>query len=279
MFFLGAFVIAGVLQELYRGTAARRAITREVWPLALVSLVRRNHRRYGGYIAHLGLATLLIGVAGSSSFLHSKDVTMAPGQSTVVDGYTVKYVRPIATATSAKLSFGAVLAIYHGGHYVETLRTMRGFYPTGFTGTSGPISEAFNGNADSNIGIDAGLTRDIWTVVDPVLTPLQPAMSKGDRVFEALMTSLTPAQARNPQVIQTISVERARAIIGLTNRYVAHPWPVEFLLQVDPLVSWLWIGALIIACGGLIALAPLPAFARRRSLAAAYSSRLARELA
>jgi cytochrome c-type biogenesis protein CcmF len=80
-------------------------------------------------------------------------------------------------------------------------------------------------------------------------------------------------------VLQTISVERARAIIGLTNQYVNHPWPVEFLLQVDPLVSWLWIGALIIAFGGLIALSPLPVLVRRRSLAAAYSSRLARELA
>ncbi len=45
---------------------------------------------------------------------------------------------------------------------------------------------------------------------------------------------------------------------------VSHPWPVNFLLIVDPLVTWIWLGAIIIAIGGLIALSPVPAFARRR---------------
>jgi cytochrome c-type biogenesis protein CcmF len=284
MFLLGAFVIAGVFQELYRGTAARRAMTTELWPLALVSLVRRNRRRYGGYIAHLGLATLLIGVAASSSFLHSRDVTLAPGQSTKLDGYTMKYVRPIASATSAKITLGSELAVYRGGHLVTDLTTTRGIYPTGFNGTSGPISEAFDGqisgDADSDIGISSSVTRDLWAVVNPTYPAwFQNEINKGDQVFEAYMQKLTPAEARSPQVLAAISALRGKAIIGLAHQYVLHPWAVEFLLQVDPLVSWLWAGALIIAIGGLIALSPLPVFARRRSLAAAYSSRLARELA
>jgi len=272
-------VLAGVAQELFRGTGARRAVSGEIWPVALVSLVRRNRRRYGGYIAHAGLAALLIGVAGSSSFQHSKDVSLAPGQSAVVDGYTLRYVRPIASATDAKLTFGAQLAVYHGGHFVETLRTTRGFYPTGFNGSSGPISEAFNGASDSNVGLDSGVTHDIWVVVDPNLTPLQNQIARGDRVFENYMQHLTPAQARNPQYLDAISTLRGRAIIGLTNQYVTRPWAVEFLMIVSPLVSWIWVGALIIAFGGLIALSPVPALLARRSTAAAYESRLARELA
>ena len=51
---------------------------------------------------------------------------------------------------------------------------------------------------------------------------------------------------------------RDQAIAGITARYVSHPWPVNFLLIVDPLVTWIWIGAIIIACGGLIALWPFP---------------------
>ncbi|MDQ6608147.1 MAG: cytochrome c biogenesis protein CcsA, partial [Actinomycetota bacterium] len=216
MFMLGAFVLAGVAQELYRGTSARRAMTKDAWPVALVALVRRNRRRYGGYTAHAGLAVLLIGVAASSSFQHSRDVSMRPGQSARVDGYTLRYVRPTAVATDAKLSFGAVLGVYKHGKYVETLRTTRSFYPTGFNGTSGPVSEAFNGNADSNVGLDAGLTHDIWTIVNPDLTPLQPAIDQGDKVFTQLMTGLTPAQARLPAWQQFIARDQARAIIGLT---------------------------------------------------------------
>src|SRR6516225_9587176 len=90
MFSLAAFVLTSVGQELWRGVAARRAMTHEVAPIALVGLVRRNRRRYGGYIVHAGLAVLLVGVAASSSFQHSQDVILSPGQKAHVDGYTIR---------------------------------------------------------------------------------------------------------------------------------------------------------------------------------------------
>jgi cytochrome c-type biogenesis protein CcmF len=168
------------------------------------------------------------------------------------------------------VSFGAVLSVSKGGKHVATLDTSRGFYPAPTDPTLGPISEAFNGQADSNVGLQAGLRRDIWTVINPDLTPLQPDIDRGDRVFLKFMASLTPAQAAQPTTVQWIRAERAAAITELANRFVTHPWPVNFLLIVSPLVTWIWIGAIIIACGGLIALWPLPALARRRRPAPAY---------
>jgi len=265
MFSLGAFVLASVAQELWRGTAARRASTRDPVPVAFVRLIGRNRRRYGGYIAHAGLAVLLIGVAASSSFAHSRDVILSPGQSAGVGGYQVQYVRPVEHVTNAKVSFGAVLDLSKGGKHVSTLTTTRGFYPAPNDPGLGPISDAFNGQADSNVGLRAGLTRDIWTVVNPDLTPLQSEITAGDRAFLKLMTSLTPAQARQPAVIDWIRYYRAQAIAGLAARYVSHPWPIEFLLIVSPMVTWIWLGALIIAFGGLIALWPIPLRARRRA--------------
>jgi cytochrome c-type biogenesis protein CcmF len=209
-------------------------------------------------------------VAASSSFQHSHDVLLRPGQATTVAGYRITYVRPTAKPVFtdrgelAKLSFGAVLDVSRSGRHVSTLTTTRGFYPASTDPTVGPISVAFNGQADSQVGLRAGLTRDIWTVVNPSLQPLQAEINRGDAVFTKLMTSLTPAQARQPATLEAIRVERARAIVGLTSRFVNHPWPVNFLLIVSPLVTWLWIGALIILAGGLIALWPLPALARRQ---------------
>ncbi len=271
MFGLGAFVLATVLLELWRGTLARRAMTRDSIPVAFVQLIRRNRRRYGGYIVHAGLAVLLIGVAASSSFQHSHDTVLSPGQQAKVDGYTITYVKPTASATFdsrgelAKVSFGAVLRVAKGGHHVTTLNTVRRFYPATTDPTVGPISEAFNGQSDSIVGLRAGALKDIWTVVNPNLDPLQAQINRGDRVFENLMTHLTPAQVRQPQNLEFIRVERMRAISGLTSRFVSHPWPVNFLLIVSPMVTWIWFGALIIAIGGLIALWPIPAIARRRS--------------
>jgi cytochrome c-type biogenesis protein CcmF len=272
MFSLGAFVIAAVAQELWRGVGARRAMTHESPPVALARLIRRNRRRYGGYIVHAGLAVLLIGVAGSSSFQHSHDVILARGQSVSVDGYLVRYVKPLASASIkasndevAKVSFGAVLDVSKGGKHVTTLRTTRNWYPAPLDPTLGPISNAFKGQSDSDIGLRAGLTRDIWTVINPDLTPLQSVIADGDNRFTRFMTSLTPAQASDPSVQTFIVVERARAISGIAQRFVTHPWPVDFLVIVSPLVTWIWLGAIIIAAGGLIALWPVPRLARRRA--------------
>jgi cytochrome c-type biogenesis protein CcmF len=269
MFALAAFVVATVAQEFWRGVSARRAMTHDSVPVALGQLVHRNRRRYGGYIVHAGLAVLLVGVAASSSFQHSHDVTLAPGQHAVVDGYTIRYVRPTAAASAQKISFGAVLDVSKHGKHVTTLNTTRGFYPAQ-DASLGVIGRFFNGSADSNVGLDAGITHDIWTVINPNLTPLQPMIDKGDRLFAAdesnIMSkaaSLPPAQTQ--QALNSLFAERDAAITGLVKRFVTHPWAVNFLMIVSPLVSWIWLGALIIALGGLIALWPVQAFARRRA--------------
>jgi cytochrome c-type biogenesis protein CcmF len=275
MFALGAFVLVSVLQELGRGAAARRAMTNEAAPVALVRVIRRNRRRYGGYIAHAGLAILLIGVAASSSFQHSRQVTLSPGQSATVNGYAIRYAKPteqVATARSgalASIAFGAVLDVSRGGHRVTTLHTVRRFYPAAVTPGVGPISVAFAGAADSAVGLQTNLTHDIWTVVNPNLQPLQARINQGDRVFERLMQSLTPAQAARPTEQKWIASGQALAITGLARQFVRHPWPATFLLIVDPLVLWIWIGAGIIAFGGLLALWPVPVRLRFRSRARA----------
>jgi cytochrome c-type biogenesis protein CcmF len=245
-------------------------MTGEVPPLALVRVIRRNRRRYGGYIVHAGVAVLLVGVAASSSFQHSRQVSLAPGQSTTVDGYAIRYVRPteqLAVSDGGSLKYialGAVLDVSKQRHHVTTLDTSRRFYPATLTPGVGPVSIAFGGEADSQVGLRAGLTRDIWTVVNPNLTPLQPFINRGDRVFERLMRSLTPAQAAQPATRNWIQGNLGAAIRGIAGRYASSPWPVTFLLIVDPLVTWIWLGAIIVVLGGLLALWPIPSGLRRR---------------
>jgi cytochrome c-type biogenesis protein CcmF len=245
---------------------ARRAMTGEAPPRAFVQLLRRNRRRYGGYIVHAGLAVLLVGVAASSSFQHSHDVLLTPGQQATVDGYTFRYVRPTAQASAQKLSFGAVLDVSKGGRHVTTVNTTRGFYPAQ-DASLGEIGRFFNGQSDSKVGLQAGLTRDIWTVINPNLTPLQGLIQQGNQVFAAAsrqamakVATLPPAQAQ--AALAPLWAARDRAIAGLTARFINHPWSTEFLLIVSPLVTWIWLGAIIIAIGGLIALWPVPAFVR-----------------
>jgi cytochrome c-type biogenesis protein CcmF len=278
MFGLVAFVLACVGQELWRGTRARRAMTGEAPPLALVSLVRRNRRRYGGYIVHAGFAVVMLGVAGSSSFQNARDVSLRPGQSAAIDGYEIRYVRPTAETTAEKITLGAVLDVAKGGHHVATLRTTRGFYPSRDP-ADGILGRYFDGEATSEVGLRAGLLKDVWTDIHPDTAPLQPILREGNARFAALMRDIRRRYGTNPPAAVTAFVATSfdRAFRGVAGQFVRRPWAADFRFIVSPIVSWIWLGALIVFGGGLIALWPAPEATRRR-VRAAYASRLGREL-
>jgi cytochrome c-type biogenesis protein CcmF len=288
LFGLAAFVIAGVLQEMYRGTAARHSLTSDSWPVAFIALVRRNRRRYGGYTAHLGFAVLLIGVAASSSFQHSRNATLRPGQSVYDGGMKWTYVRPTAKASAEKVSFGAIIDVTKNGKHVTTLNTSRGYYPSTST-SDGIVSRFFDSaNADSTVGLDSGPLRDIWSVVNSNLAPLGNQIADGDKVFGGFYNSIVKKYhgntaeidaALNKPIFNGLDFWNARdtAVTGIVDQYVKHNWQVQFLFIVSPLVLWLWIGALIMLAGGIIAIWPAPLAVRQRSLAI-YRARLAREL-
>ena len=258
MFCAGTFVIAAVAQEFYRGMRARQAMTSESPPVALGRLIRRNRRRYGGYTVHLGVAVALIGVAASTSFQHSRTATIKPGQSVTLDGYRFRYLRPVASASAQKLTFGAVVAVTSGARPVTTLRTSYGLYPSQDP-TAGPIGRFFNGSDESSVGLDAGLTHDLWIDINPNVNQLQPLITKGDAVFQtAINNALKQPAAAQTRALTAIYSERDVAIEELVQQSVNHPWAVTFLVIVSPLVTWLWLGAIIAALGGLIALWPLP---------------------
>jgi cytochrome c-type biogenesis protein CcmF len=260
MFGLGAFVVATVAQEFWRGTRARQATTGGSPPRALGALVRRNRRRYGGYIVHLGIAVALIGVAGSTSFQHQRTAALMPGQSFRTDGYVVRYVRPTASATAEKISFGAVLDVSKGGRHVTTLDTAYGLYPA--PDPFHPIGRFFNGSAESQVGLDSGPLRDLWVVVAPNVTPLDHLINQGDvYLSRAILAAQRMPQPQQTQQLNIIYGLRDQLIQALARRFVTHPWTTQFRFEVSPLVMWLWLGAIVAALGGLISLWPVP---RRR---------------
>jgi cytochrome c-type biogenesis protein CcmF len=84
-----ALVVAAVASEYYRGIRARQRGGQAALP-ALATLVARNRRRYGGYLVHLAMVLIAVGVLGSG---HQTErlVTLAPGESARVADYTLAY--------------------------------------------------------------------------------------------------------------------------------------------------------------------------------------------
>ena len=264
MFCLVAFVLAVVGQELWRGASARRVITGDPWPRALVQLVGRNRRRYGGYIVHAGIAVLFLGVAASSSFLEQRDVRLAPGESTTVGGYDISYREATARlggdrdGTGAPIAFGAILDVRKDGKRF-TLTPTRNFYPAN-SGTAGPISRFFEGEATSEVDVRWGLRRDLWLAVRPDVEALGPI-----------------ARGLDERLAGASGERQARAIAALSEIYRRDPPPAAFRALVSPLVAWIWIGGAIVLLGALIAAWPSPE-ARLRRVTSLYAARLGREL-
>jgi cytochrome c-type biogenesis protein CcmF len=256
MFCCAAFALGSVAQEFWRGVRVRRAMASEATPMALLALVRRNRRRYGGYIAHLGMAVLFIGVAASSSFQHQTQTSLRVGQSTRVGPYTVRYVRPTAQVsprydaahTGATLNLGAVLRVTKGGHYVATLQPSEGFYDSADV-TQGSVGHLIGGQSVSHISMSAGLTRDVWSAVQPDIST--PSLKRYIDVGNKTIPLVRPD-------------EGLLALAYMAHAYLQHPPPAQFNFIDSPLVMWIWIGGAIVFGGGLIVLWPAASAVRRR---------------
>jgi cytochrome c-type biogenesis protein CcmF len=274
MFVCGAFVVASVGQEFWRGVGVRRAMTGENPLRALRSLVARNRRRYGGYLVHVGMALLFVGVAASTAFNDARDVRLAPGQSVRTGDYEFTYAKPTSRISTSgageleKISFGAVVDVRRDGRHVTTLRPERGYYPSRDVGGLGPVGRFFEGEATSEVGLKAGIRRDIWTAMTPDIRRLMPTIEEGDRVFTAAAGKLPPALEG-----QALGA----ALNGLVKKYLADRPEATFRVITSPLVTWIWIGAIVVFLGGLIALWPGPDAARRR-VTARYAARVAEDL-
>ena len=182
MFCAAAFALGSVAQELWRGTRARREQSGEPALVALASLVRRNRRRYGGYLVHVGFVLLLVGVAASSAFQHASDVRLAPGQTARVGSYDIRYLGPTSSVDAAKVSLGAVLDVSSHGRHVATLTPSRDYYTSLDQRQFGRIGRFFKGDSTSELGLRSGLGRDIWTAVQPDLTPVERYIRDADKL-------------------------------------------------------------------------------------------------
>jgi len=123
------FVTATIVQEFYRGTRARRLAHQEGWFEALIKLLVRNQRRYGGYVVHLGMVLIFVGISGTAFNLHM-EATLAEGQSTHIGRYTVEFQRILSGRDAAKEWLAGEVKVNVAGQQVATLKPEKRAYTT-----------------------------------------------------------------------------------------------------------------------------------------------------
>lgn len=122
-----AFTAGSILYELWRGMRVRHSHG-EPYPLALVILIQRYRRRYGGYIVHFGLILLAAGMIGSHAFQQEHDASLKPGQTVTIGDYKLVYFGNTDNTYPDEEIIQAELQVWHNGQLEEYIYPARQFY-------------------------------------------------------------------------------------------------------------------------------------------------------
>jgi cytochrome c-type biogenesis protein CcmF len=208
VFMIAVFATVCIASEFWRGMKVRHALGGVSWLGSLYQIVVRNRRRYGGYIVHVGIVVVILGIAASRTFISEGRFTLGPGESASTGGYTFTVASFTRTQDATKRTASATIAVTKDGKRVATMTPKKHLYL--------PQQEP-----GDEIAISGGPARDIWI-----------------------------------------------NLAGLSENGVA-----TVNVFINPLVSWIWTGGMILLLGSVVAgwpharrsRAPAPASERERA--------------
>jgi len=125
---LVVFVASTIALDLFRAVRARRR-SGDGWSAATWGLLLRQNRRYGGFIVHLGILVVALGVAGSQAWSVQKEVTLDRGQSAELAGYHVRFDGLSASEESNHAKVTGAFTVTNRGAGGDVLHPAKKFYP------------------------------------------------------------------------------------------------------------------------------------------------------
>ena len=161
-FAIAAFVMTIVVTEFWKGTKARARIAGEGVMRAFASLVKRNRRRWGGYVVHAGVVVVFTGLAGAA-FDAAVVQELAPGEAVTIrsafgNEYRLVYEslshsrpRVADDARENDWRWTALMTVYRNGERVDIVRPERRFYPV-------------MDQASTEVGIISTLVEDLYVI-------------------------------------------------------------------------------------------------------------------
>jgi len=188
---LVVFVTGTIVLDFYRASRARLR-TGDGWLEASWGLLHRQNRRYGGFIIHLGILVIAVGVAGSQAWSVQTETSLERGQSMELAGYQIRFDGLEPSEESNHFKVTAAFAVSNGHRAATMLHPAKKFYPQEQT----PIAA---------VDYRLGLIEDLYLVL-------------GD-----------------------FAEDGSHATIKV---------------QVNRMVSWLWIGGLVLTLGAALAILP-----------------------
>lgn len=185
-----SFMILTYILEFYRGTKARRKVTKETSLVAFYQLMVKNRRRYGGYIVHFGIALIAIGIIGSNFDMETMK-TVAKNETIEIGDFSLKYEHLSQRREGLNDVVFANLRVQKNGKDLGIIQPERIFY----------------GNWEqpsTQVAVLGSFKEDLYVSLS--------AWEKDERA--------------------------------------------TFVVQVNPLVKWIWLGGFVLVIGSMIAVWP-----------------------
>jgi len=172
-FAICAFTAGAILYELWRGVRVRHKHG-ENYLFALYMLFARYRQRYGGYLVHLGMVALVVGIIGSHFFQQQQDSVLKSGQEMSIAGYRFVYFGNIDMNQSDSETVISQVQIWHDGQLLRYIYPGRTMYHNFGNQPASLISITTSGLTDLYVYLDdwSGNTQATIRVFVNPLVPL-----------------------------------------------------------------------------------------------------------
>ena len=244
---IGIFVVASVVQEYWRGLRVRRRNYHEPPWTALFSLVMANKRRYGGYIVHIGMVLVFIGIAASSAHRQEVRHELEIGEALTVEDYLMRYDGLHLEAVDGHIGAVTELTLFdrNDGERIGAIHASQRFHP--------------------NMQIPE--LREAFLTVRALGQARSPRYQDGIKSLYGLINNLEQRVRREVKTPSTeVGIYRSLSPLAGTriaeDFYVIPLWvdpgsgKASFRVFVNPLVNFLWLGGLVFIFGGIVTILP-----------------------
>jgi cytochrome c-type biogenesis protein CcmF len=243
----GAFVLAAVAVEFYRGTRVRLRSFGESVPIALGRLVWRNKRRYGGYIVHVGIVVVFFGIAGSAAYQQEAVRLLRPGQLMAVDSYLMRYEGYRLEAVDDHIGAVTTVSVFdrRTGDPLGVLEPEQRFHPNMlFADLRSAFLHAKR--------LGASGSGDYQDAVAGLYDVIQRLESLAQREVKTPSTEVAILASMSPR-----SPSRFGEDLYMIPLFVdPRTGEANFRVFINPMVNFIWLGGLILVLGAHLSVLP-----------------------
>ena len=129
-FTLCAFAVSTMVFDTFLSLRARRRQAGEGPLRGLGTLIQRNQRRYGGFVVHLGVVLIVLGIAGSMAYSIEREATLNVGETLTAGSYRVAFEGLRGSEQPTHYRMEGAFQVSQNGRALGRLSPTLKFFPT-----------------------------------------------------------------------------------------------------------------------------------------------------